>query len=45
MSFKEYRMKDIDMIIELEEIIEDLLESIENDEEEEEDMLQKRLTF
>ena len=42
MSFKEYRMKDIDMIIELEEIIEDLLESIElesieNDEEE--DML------
>ena len=39
MSFKEYRMKDIDMIIELEEIIEDLLESIENDEEEEEDML------
>ena len=39
MSFKEYRMKDIDMIIELEETIEDLLESIENDEEEEEDML------
>lgn len=37
MSFKEYRMKDIDMIIELEEIIEDLLESIENDEEEEEE--------
>ena len=39
MSFKEYRMKDIDMIIELEEIIEDLLESIENNEEDEEDIL------
>lgn len=37
MSFKEYRMKDIDMIIELEEIIEDLLESIENNEEDEEE--------
>lgn len=37
MSFKEYRMKDIDMIIELEEIIEDLLESIENNEDEEDE--------